>query len=1536
MKQQHHPQDVKTYQKGISSDTNNEFLGSSEQGEHVDALNMRSISMDGDNFAKKKIKGESILFPLVDNRCNPVGTITFTKYQCMMAQEINGHIVEIWASDEASEKPMIRIDGVIVAYSQYLPFDLAHPLQYDKNESCVGGEFYVTNNNTPPLVFNVKDLLDNSGDVDCTEKYFTQFNLESYEIQVSAILYKPAFIKQDPSSSGYDYVIGGTGLNVGSYSYAYRFVDSDGETTEFSPITELIPVVRNASPANGPQYPHSRTFSSAPDVNSPTSYGNHLRIRYQNDNMFAYIELRRDSWYAGDPIGTPPVSQIIASIPVTTGMNVINVLDKADALFDNVTELDQEEQSSNGANISRAKAIRYFNSRLYLMNVSYESRDIEGQVTFVDNTIAGRFATIENLGTPGHKHVYNAAMYKSNMRGEKTGFGVVLFDKSNNPTFALPIPNSGNFDFPNRRDLAITDSINTSYKGTVRAANTAGSVSQTYEAFDLADGVSKTGQDDNVDEDGLMYNYRSDAALLPDWWEYTKAQMNPVSQFDTKSKLNKAVNKQVALDSGNTWIDYFPRGFGSNYYAQGFAFKGLQSYPNWADGFSVVQTEPAKRVVAQGLGFYSLIPADVTAGSDTQKETNAFWSYFPDLDVLNPEIAEDLINNPSTYSLQLVSPLGYFSEVYNTDKAELDNRRKGADIITYARIIRDYNSATTTNQINPGLGTSSGITDPSDPSNLYKYIAYGRYTNSAGGGTSPAFPSNGSGNKIFPITEVGDVTTNSTRQSYFRIVVDDSATGAIYNQAGMTGATNTTNNANAAGVMEWREPMYIINLVKNVDIPSGVTTEYKYGSSYVKFKSLVLESSGANSQNAVLVSERWEDCIPQIDSQVNNFYASEKRFVYVEDVPGIPRRWMNYQFESAPNKAAILAGLAASAPAPFSNPGLTGGYPIYGVYGSTEDAGDGDGVCRVFTLNFNNVAGYSAFTVPKIGSKVYVQYDNRFPVRVFGGDTYINESIWAPIDNNYGNNGEPSEVEGGWIFPSNEFKMNAPFPLKAYEFVDNYPIWQRSGGGLGWNYDFGIHFQFCDGAKANAALIRQMITVWPAETRANLSFAYNVEQPDKAVSDQYYPLINYIPRPYKWDLSDPTDAVQFADDNNLIPDYFEDYGSEWNLWNNGGFRFLMNDLQTNIDYSKSQTNKSFFTKPVVGFEEQTDFCTRIVWSLRRPSNAQNAPSVKTFPLANNFNISDDTGEIKFGWSAMSGDKGNNLYAFTDSGICLLVIDKRVIHEINANELATIGSDVGGILNQLWIDRSIGMHDETWRSWAEYSNALFFTNGISAYAFTDNQLNDIARTGFFELLNRKYNQLIGEGYESRLSGGFNVLTNEYIMNVNDQDRLDPQFSTLIYGTQQSALQCQSSYDYDKYLYYKNKLFGMKNSGTYELGVGNQINGDDMPCYLTGVSDAVIIADKEFIRIRVNSNSKPEQIYFYKSYDDYKTDTYDSVVDANAVPLSIKNYFGYECYIPRSIYAPYERNQGRMVIFKIVSSADEEFLVTSTAVQYKALK
>lgn len=1533
MKQQHHPQDIKTYQKGINSDSNKELLGSSEDGEHVDALNMRSVSMDGDNYAKKKIKGEESIFPLIDNRCNGDDSLTFVGYECMMAQEVNGHVVEIWASSVDGEFPFMRINGVIVLYSEDFPISIDYPLQYDKNESCVGGEIYVTNNLTTPMVFSIRDLMENGGLIDsenCTQVYFEDFNIDAYTIIPSATLYKPAFIKQDVGYTGYDYVIGTAGMAVGSYSYSYRMVDSEGERTTFSPITELIPVTRNNSNQTLNSYPFQRTFSSAPDTSSSTPYGNHIRIRYDNNVNFKSIEIRRDSWYGGSPIGDPPISEIIATIPISSGMRVLNVFDRAEADFLGATILTIEEQSTVSSTVRRAKSVRYYNEKLYLMNIGYESKDITADVTFVDQDGTPAFSTIENLGKSGHKHVYNAAMYKSNMRGDRTGFGVVMFDKNNNASYATEVPNFTNFDFPNRRDKVEENgtSYDSSYKGVVRAANVDGEVSWTNEVFNLENAVSKSGQDEDRSVDPLRFNYEDGGS---DGYH----AMHPTSQNDTKSDLNKAVNSQVAVNSesaGAFWDDYTPPAFGPDYFAQGFALKGIESKPEWADGFSVVQTEPARRVVAQGLGFYSLIEAEGGFGDDTQKETNAFWAYFPDLELLYPDIAQDLINNGGAgYKLQFVSPLGYFSEVYNTRKGELDQTRKGADIITYARVIKDKYSFDSTEQINPVLGNFSGISDDiiHDPSGLNRYPAYGRFTNGLAPGAPPGvpgiFPLNDDGNREFTITDVNDITTNSTRQSYFRIELSDN----FYNEAGMNGYSNpalSKNDADNEGVTEWREPMYVINLIKDVNINPGLTTEYKYTGHYIKFNSLVLESNGANGQVATLVSERWEDCIPKISGQVNGLstYGALKRFVYVLGVDEIERRWMNVSFESAPTISTILTALDTFGV--YNDAVITDGFDIYGIYRSTETSGDSNGICRVFTLNFNEVPLYSTFTVPESGAKVYVKYDNRIPVRVFGGDTYVNESIWSVLDNEYDKNGDPKDS-------TNDFRMNAPFPLKSYKFVDTYPVWENSDP---WNYDYGYGFQFCNATGIESARIRQLIAVWTAETRANLSFAFNNESPDKANSDQFFPLINYIPRPYKWNNNNPSDRATFESDNHLIAEYYEDYGSEWDLWQFGGFRFTP---QTNIDYSKSQTTEQYTSVPAVNFVENTDFCTRIIWSLRRPINAQDTPSVKTFLPSAYFDMSDDTGEIKFAFSALSSDKGNNLYAFTDSGVCLLLVDKRVIHEINANELATVGSDNGGVLNQLWLDKTIGMNDETWRSWAEYSNTLFFVNGISAYFFGDNQLVEIAKTGFFELLNRRFNPLIGEGYSSKLSGGFNVLTKEYVFNVCTRGE-NPEFSTFIYGTQQQSLQCQSSYNYDKYLYYRNFFVGMKNNGEYNgtfiLGIGNEIDGEPITCYLSGVSDAVIIADKEFIRIRVNSNSKPEQIYFYKSFNNYKTNTFDSVVDSNAVPLSIKDYFGYECYIPRSVVAPYYRNQGRVVIFKIVSAEDEDFLVTSTAVQYKALK
>jgi len=1513
MKQLHYPHDIKTYQKGIQSDTNKEILGRLEDGEHVDALNMRSMSMDGDNLAKKKIKGESLIFDALDNRCfveaGPLpGADT---YECMMTQEVNGHIIELWASTEPSSyPPFIRIDGQIVLMSDDLPFNLNYPLQYDKNESCVGGEIYITDNNVSPMVLSVLDMMDNSAMTDtgeCTQKYFSDFDPANYSIPVSSELYKPAFIKQESVStaSGYDATFGTSGLVIGSYSYSYRLVTAEGERTPFSPITELIPVVRRKTSQFSPQYPYSHTHGDFANIASSTDYGNHIRIKCENADAFTFLEVRRDAWQSDSAYGVPPVSAIIGSVPINNGLNIIDIFDKAEANFPGLEILDLAEQTDTFSSIRRAKSVRYFNSRLYLMNVGYNSRDINGEVTFVDAGSDPAFPTIEKLGKAGHKHPYNAAMYKSNMRGDKTGFGVVLFDSFNNPSYATEIPTASNYTFPNRRDEVTLLTQGSSYKGLVKAATTGGDVELTHEVFDHYDAVEK--------KTGPFYSAEN---VEVSYHDAPYKTLTPTSQSSSQSTLDTSPNEGVSLDDTAPDNPYSPKAFGLDYYSMGLAVKGLDTYPDWADGFSVVQTDPAYQVVAQGLGFYRLESAD-NALTNTSKEIDKFWAHFPDLEHRFPDIAEDLLNNPTSYSIQLVSPLGYFSEIYASRKLTLEEARYGTDMITYARVLRDGGAATINNYYDQS--GYSGVPDADG----FSYVAYGRYMN-RDTADSPAFPGNTQGNRIFPLdiatTEV--TTAGGGRQTYFQIAVDTTATGYadIYNQA-TVGASTDADDYNQR---EWREPMYVINLYKNRDINSGITTEYKYTGHHIKFKSLVLESNGTSNQSSTLVSERWEDCIPSLNSQVYNDYSSLKRFVYVVDQNGVEKRWMNVTFETGPDIATILTGLAAAAPGPYNDPVLTGGFDIFGIYTSTETAVD---LCPQFTLNFIENPLYTAFTVPASGTKVYVKYNNRIPVRVFGGDTFINESIWAVLDNEYNKDGDP-------IGSTNDFIWSNPFPFKQYSFNNDFPTgfdgyrwWENTQGPNKYGY---VHHQFADSAGSNKCRMRQVVTMWTAETRCNLSFFFNLESPDKAVSEQAFPLINYIPRPYKWNASaDPGDRAAWESANNLLSEYFDDYGYEWNWWGWGGFRFLP---QTNKDYSKSQTTSTYTSVPTVGFEEQTDFCTRIIWSLRRPINSQNTPSIRTFPSANYFDISDDTGEIKFAWSALSGDKGNNLYALTDSGVCLLMVDKRVIYEINANELATAGSSIGGILNQLWIDKTIGMSDQTWRSWAEYSNTLFFVNNKAAYMFTDNNLTDISRTGFHYLLRSKFLSKIASSYESDLVGGYNVLNNEYVMSVNDSN----DFSTLIYGVQQTALQCQSTYLYDKYLYNNNVFFGMKNVQTFELGVGNQIDGGDMECYVTGVSNADLYYDKEFIRIRVNSSSKPERVYFYKSYDDYLNDNFTNFVDTVAVPLSMKDYFGYECYIPRNVVAPYYRQQGRVMLFKIVSSADEEFLVASTGVQYKKLK
>ena len=156
-----------------------------------------------------------------------------------------------------------------------------------------------------------------------------------------------------------------------------------------------------------------------------------------------------------------------------------------------------------------------------------------------------------------------------------------------------------------------------------------------------------------------------------------------------------------------------------------------------------------------------------------------------------------------------------------------------------------------------------------------------------------------------------------------------------------------------------------------------------------------------------------------------------------------------------------------------------------------------------------------------------------------------------------------------------------------------------------------------------------------------------------------------------------------------------------------------------------------------------------------------------------------------------------------------------------------------------------------------------------------------------------------------------------------------------------------YDFDQYVTIENNTYGIKNAGTYLLDEGNEINGQPIESELIMASVGDVAyennaptdnrqMDKEFLRIRVNSNFEPTSIEFFNDFDQYSADLVQAIIDNVANPLAMKDYYGYEGYIPRKTNPPKNRMQGRLLIYNIINILDAGFKITTTDVQYKKLK
>jgi hypothetical protein len=1077
--------DIITLNLGTDFDSNPDFAGA-RKGFVKDLHNM-SIREDNQNFfSVEKIKGETKIY----------GTLT-TAYQCIGACEVQTHTVSIWcpiSGVTVSDMVTFEIDGVVMVETEKLDFDINHPLQIDVDDSCIGGQFVMCDFKNPPLIFNLQDILDNYG----TTTYTTDFNLNEFL----------GVLNTTQNHFVFDSLLfeTGNGLALGQYSYSIRYADQTGNRTSWSVATPLIPVPAQASvipaqsPTNGTeseQYPYTKTYGGVSSMTVASNYKIKLRVRIINVANYEYVEVRRASINNSLQLDAIPDKieyrkwiNDANGLPIDIIANNNSVLTIIDdwGNTDWITMTDTEDTDSPQSDFV-AKSPRYYNNRLVYMNIKYPSMDLEAlsDDIFIDGTDGLGFPVVEALGKVGMKDIYNQVYHKHLQTGEKYGWGVQFYDSNGSKAMVVPIKTTSNsaminFQQPNRRAELLSDSLKysvTDWKGACTCAtiksNNQSDIKKTYEVFDLNDAIQKT---DSTTAYNILDNdpYNS---------------LKPTKDSDSAvAGHNFQINTYVYNNNytGATPIPYNPYGFAPNYFVTGMAFYGIDAskLPSWVKSFSIVRTKRAKRVVAQGIGFYQF--NDIKSKS---LDTISFFSVDVENDIFS---LQDVIDSQSegTYSVQLVSPLGIFSEIYNGDYDTFHGEvvSSEVDLIAYARILRE------TGNINPT--DSSAMIGYGNDTTGDGYVSFGKWRNTVQSSVITNETTNEYKFKIQSITPYVWYHWYPGQPLTRPKVYDIKLQSKIYNQAG---CANTDSVIGGKG-NPFNEPVYIVNIIQEVDVPiNNNISEYVETGHLQKLSTLIGVGNNA-PQILELVDERWEDCISNIYTSIITSYGVvvlQNSYILVNN-----KKWLNITYKSAHEVGLILISFAAN--------GYyidTSGVTIYGVY--TNDNVDFSG--RTFSLNFNSVQnGYTAntttkawtktfltqYSIPQANDEIIVQYDSSVPIKVFVGDTVVGENVGAIIDE-YAN--------------SQQLEILLPYPLYY----------------LNINYDLGV-----PSIKHQIALtfIRQLVCMFTGESRINTPLVYG----------DTFPNIHYVMRP----LHGGTNVTH--------PDYENDYPGE-NL-NYGGFHFL--------------------------------------------------------------------------------------------------------------------------------------------------------------------------------------------------------------------------------------------------------------------------------------------------------------------------------------------------------------------------------------------
>lgn len=545
--------------------------------------------------------------------------------------------------------------------------------------------------------------------------------------------------------------------------------------------------------------------------------------------------------------------------------------------------------------------------------------------------------------------------------------------------------------------------------------------------------------------------------------------------------------------------DANPQGFGTNIWATGLRIGGIDTtkLPEWVKGFSIVRTPPAGRVVCQGIATYALTEQDPGTQTDAAvKAANKVWFYSPELDpVIGDKVGiyEEMKANPTNYEMQLIAPLGFFSEMYSGFGT--DNLSGKVDLVTWAMMHRNNGSGNCLPSVMGGdatIGNGEG------------YVAFGRYRNTAGDIDQTT-------DHRWAISSAVDIDIEGKngRSQYLELTVSEDGKDFYQN------LTCDAGTATAAKSRLFHEPFYLINIVQvDKDIPLNQTDLYQEIGHYQKLSSTIGYGTGLLNQLYYLADERPEDCVASKSFVTYGF--SELRYILVNG-----QKWIDVTKETSGSIDTWRAVLESTGYITINS------ILYYGIYNSQNRRNDAY-VKFPYSLptSGNPVA-------PADGDEVVIVYNNAVPLDIYLGDTVVGFSSFTPIDVQ-----RADTFNNGTVDVESFFYLNAPMPYATYTFNLAYrQIYSAFESGVT------VHIS---AEQKRAAYLRQWMIMFVCESTVNLPLVYK----------NFFPHKHYVMRPNGYDIiKEGESEAQYLDRIGIAAGYKDDYPGEYQYWDFGGLHF---------------------------------------------------------------------------------------------------------------------------------------------------------------------------------------------------------------------------------------------------------------------------------------------------------------------------------------------------------------------------------------------